>query len=306
MRVNNLYADEKTNRIIAFFQEIPFKKIFSAIRQAPTFPTISIFIFIICGVFGKLIAPHDPTGTSFRLALTPPCWMDGGLWAYPLGTDHLGRDILSRIIVGAGASLEVGIMVVFFSGLLGATAAILGGYLGGKIDLLTMRLVDMVLSMPILVLAVSLAAVLGASKYNLIIILAFISWAWYARVLRSEVLKLKEGDFIRLAIVAGCSKTRIMLRHIFPNIVNSLVVLATLSLGVVIIAEASLSFLGLGIPPPDPAWGSMINEGRNYIGQAWWLSLWPGIAILLVVLSFNLLGDWFRVRLDPKFRQTRL
>ncbi len=298
-------VDEK-NRDMSIFQKIPFKKIFSNIGQAPKFPTITIIIFIICGIFGKLIAPHDPTATSFRLALTPPGWAEGGLWSYPLGTDHLGRDILSRIIVGAGASLEVGIMVVVFSGLLGAILAILGGYLGGKTDMLISRLVDMVLSMPFLILAVTLAAIMGASKYNLIIILAGVSWAWYSRVLRSEVLKIKEGDFIRLAVVAGCSKNRIMLRHIFPNIVNSLVVLATLSLGVVIIAEASLSFLGLGIPPPDPAWGSMINEGRNYIGQAWWVSLWPGIAILLVVLSFNLLGDWFRVRLDPKFRQTRL
>lgn len=298
-------SEDEKNRVSSIVQKIPFKKVFSDLRQAPRFPVITIFIFIIFGVFGKLIAPHDPTATSFRLALTPPAWMNGGLWSYPLGTDHLGRDILSRIIVGAGASLEVGIMVVAFSGLLGATLAILGGYLGGKADMLIMRLVDMVLSMPFLILAVTLSAIMGASKYNLIIILAGVSWAWYSRVLRSEVLKLKEGDFIRLAIVAGCSKYRIMLRHIFPNIVNSLVVLATLSLGVVIIAEASLSFLGLGIPP-DPAWGSMINEGRNYIGQAWWVSLWPGLAILLVVLSFNLLGDWFRVRLDPKFRQTRL
>jgi peptide/nickel transport system permease protein len=161
----------------------------------------------------------------------------------------------------------------------------------------------MLLSMPFLVLAVVLAAILGASKYNIIIIISLLAWAWYARVLRAEVLRLKEGDFIRLAVVAGSSKIRIMVHHILPNIVNSLVVLATLNLGVVIIAEASLSFLGLGIPPPDPAWGSMIAEGRNYIGQAWWICVWPGVAILLTVLSFNLLGDWLRVRLDPKFRQ---
>ena len=194
-------------------------------------------------------------------------------------------------------------MVVVFAGFVGSLVATLGGYLGGKVDTVVMRFVDMVLSFPFLVLAVTLAAILGASKYNLIIILAGVAWAWYARVLRAEVLRLKEGDFIHLAVVGGCSKARIMVRHIFPNIVNSLVVLMTLNLGVVIIAEASLSFLGLGVPPPDPAWGSMISEGRNYIGQAWWLCVWPGVAILLTVLSFNLLGDWLRVRLDPKFRQ---
>ncbi|MFC1886384.1 ABC transporter permease [Thermodesulfobacteriota bacterium] len=286
-----------------FVKWVRIKKFFSAVLQAPKFPLIVLLFFLLCGLFGPLIAPHNPTKTSFRYALTPPFWMEGGKQTFLLGTDQLGRDILSRIIIGAGVSLEVGIMVIVFAGLTGSLVATLGGYLGGKVDTLVMRLVDMVLSMPFLILAVTLAAILGASKYNLIIILAGVAWAWYARVLRAEVLKVKEGDFIRLATIAGCSKARIMLRHIFPNIVNSLVVLATLNLGVVIIAEASLSFLGLGIPPPDPAWGSMIAEGRNYINQAWWLCVWPGTAILLVVLSFNLLGDWLRVRLDPKFRQ---
>ncbi|MBW2061703.1 MAG: ABC transporter permease [Deltaproteobacteria bacterium] len=286
-----------------------FKKIFSGLREAPKFPTVVLTIFLFCGVFGNhaifgtLILPHDPNKTSFMDALTPPFWIEGGSTKYILGADQLGRDLLSRIIAGAGVSLQVGIAVVFFAGLIGSLVAIVAGYMGGRTDTILMRLLDMVLSLPFLVLAVTLAAIVGASKYNLIFIISALAWAWYARVLRSEVLRLKEGDFIRLAIVAGCSKPRIMIRHIFPNIVNSLVVLATLNLGVVIIAEASLSFLGLGVPPPDPAWGSMISEGRNYIGQAWWLCVWPGIAILLTVLSFNLLGDWLRVRLDPKFRQ---
>jgi len=230
--------------------------------------------------------------------------MKGGTVKYVFGTDHLGRDMLSRIIVGASVSLQVGIMVVILCGLTGAVMGILAGYFGGVLDAFVMRLVDMILSLPFLVLAITLAAILGASKYNLIIILALIGWSWYARILRADVLSLKEADFVRLAIVGGCSKVRIMFRHIFPNVVNSLVILATLNLGVVIIAEASLGFLGLGVPPPDPTWGSMVADGRNYINQAWWLCTFPGLAILFVVLSFNLLGDYLRVRLDPKFRQT--
>lgn len=272
-------------------------------KEAPKIPTLILLVFVFCGIFGTYIAPHDPVKTSFMEALTPPFWAEEGSMKYLLGTDHLGRDVLSRIIMGAGVSLQVGLMVVFVAGLVGAVLGILAGYYGGIIDVVIMRIVDMVLSMPFLVLAVTLSAILGASKYNMIVILAFVAWAWYSRVIRAEVLTLKEADFVRLAQVAGCSGTRIMVRHIFPNVVNSLVVLATLNLGVVIIAEASLSFLGLGVPPPDPAWGSMISEGRNYIMQAWWLSVWPGVAILLTVLSFNLLGDWLRVRLDPKFKQ---
>jgi peptide/nickel transport system permease protein len=152
-------------------------------------------------------------------------------------------------------------------------------------------------------IAIVLAAVLGPSKNNIILILAIVGWAGYARILRGEVLRIKEGDFVLLAVTSGCSKTRIMLQHIFPNVVNTLIVLVTLRLGIVIIAESSLSFLGVGVPPPNPAWGLMIAEGRSYISSAWWLCIWPGLAILFVVLSFNLMGDWLRVRLDPKFRQ---
>ncbi|MCP4752697.1 MAG: ABC transporter permease [Proteobacteria bacterium] len=279
-------------------------KIRSEIRHIPNAPVLIIAVFLLCGILGPAIAPHDPNLASFGDSLAPPFFMEGGSSKYILGTDHLGRDILSRIIVGARISLEVGIMVVLMAGLIGSMVAILAGYLGGMVDSFMMRLVDMVISLPFLVLTVALVGILGASKYNLIIILACVGWAWYARVLRAEVLRLKEGDFIKLAVVGGCSNTRIMVRHIFPNIVNSLVILSTLNLGVVIIAEASLSYLGLGVPPPDPSWGKMVADGRNYIGQAWWLCTFPGLVILLVVLSFNVLGDWLRVRLDPKFRQT--
>lgn len=276
-------------------------------KRIPKIPVLILIIFVIFGAFGGWINGNilhqDPLKTSFAEALTPPFFIEGGSAKHLLGTDQLGRDILSRIIAGASISLQVGISVVIVAGIIGSLVAMLAGYTGGLMDLLLMRLVDFVMSLPFLIVAVTLAAILGASKFNIIIIICAVAWAWYARVLRADVLRIKESDFIKLAIVAGCSRMRIMIRHIFPNIVNSLVVLATLNLGVVIIAEASLSFLGLGVPPPDPTWGSMVAEGRDYIGLAWWMCFWPGIAILFVVLSFNLLGDWLRVRLDPKFRQ---
>jgi peptide/nickel transport system permease protein len=166
-----------------------------------------------------------------------------------------------------------------------------------------MRTTDVLLSMPYLMIAIVIAAVLEPSKYNIILILTIMGWARYARVLRGEVLRYKDRDFVALAVVAGCSKTRIMFRHIYPNIVNTLIVLATLQIGIVIITESSLSYLGVGVPPPDPSWGMMVAEGKNYISNAWWLTTWPGICILLVVLSCNMVGDWLRVRLDPKYRQ---
>ena len=294
---------EISTESISFAKRFDWRKITSVVRDAPTIPVIILAVFFVFGVFGRFIVPYKPNKTSFAEALTAPWGFEGGSSKHLLGTDQLGRDILSRIIIGASISLQVGIITVVVAGVIGSTVACFSGYMGGKWDLILMRLLDMVMSMPFLVVAIALAAILGASKWNLIIILCLVAWAWYARVLRAEVLKIKENDFIRLAVVAGVSKPRIMLRHIFPNIVNTLVVLATLNLGNVIIFEASLSFLGLGVPPPDPTWGGMVSEGRDYINQAWWLCTFPGIAILLVVLSFNLLGDWLRVRLDPKLRQ---
>jgi peptide/nickel transport system permease protein len=262
-----------------------------------------LLTFIIVGIFGATFAPHDANEANFEEVLRPPFWQEGGKLSYPLGTDNLGRDILSRILVGTRITLEVGFLVVIFAGIVGSTIALLSGYLGGWVDTLLMRFTDIMMSMPYLMIAIVLAAVLGPSKGNIILILTATGWAGYARVLRGEVLRIKQGEFVSLAVIAGCSKMSIMLRHIFPNMVNTLVVLSTLQLGVVIIAEASLSFLGVGVPPPNPAWGSMIAEGRSYISSAWWVSTWPGLAVLVVVLTCNLFGDWLRVRLDPKFRQ---
>jgi len=275
----------------------------SALRGVPIFPAAILALFIFFGLFGRLIVTYDPNVGALRDSLTPPFWQAGGSTKHLLGTDPLGRDMLSRIVVGASTSLQVGFFVVIICGFIGSVFALLSGYLGGWVDIVIMRLTDIVMSMPFLIVALNVAAIVGPGKYNLILILGLMGWAGYARILRGEVLRLKESYFVRLAIVAGCSKPRIMVRHIFPNIANTLVILATLNLGVIIIAEASLSFLGLGIPPPTPAWGSMISDGRSYLGLAWWVSTFPGIALFLVVLSSNLLGDWLRVRLDPKFRQ---
>jgi peptide/nickel transport system permease protein len=273
------------------------------LKGIPWTPVIILSLFLFCGIFGSFITPYDPLKTDLRAVKKPPFFQQTGDVKYLLGTDNIGRDILSRIIMGAGISLQVGFAVVVFAGALGALVALLSAYLGGWVDTILMRITDMFLSMPFLIIAIALAAVLGPSKNNVILIMGILGWAGYARVLRGEVLRIKSADFIKLALVARAGKTRVMFQHIFPNIVNTLVVLATLQLGNVIIMESSLSFLGLGVPPPEPAWGSMVADGRVIMSTAWWVSTWPGIAIMMVVLSSNLLGDWLRLRLDPKFRQ---
>ena len=227
----------------------------------------------------------------------------GGQGQYLLGTDKVGRDILSRIIYGSRISVIVAGIAIFISGAIGATLGITAGYFGGWVDSLLMRLVDISLSIPIILMALVLVTALGASYQTIVIVLVIFLWAQYARQARGETLTVRVQDFIARAKVAGASDARIMLRHVFPNVFNSLVVLATLQVGFVIILEASLSFLGAGIPRPNPAWGLMVSDGRELIISSWWVSLFPGLAILLVVMAMNLLGDWLRDKLDPKQRQ---
>lgn len=215
----------------------------------------------------------------------------------------LGRDMLSRIMAGARVSFIVAMLTLFFGGLTGTTLGIISGYYGGKVDAILMRTADATLAFPIILLAMLLAIILGPSIQNVVISLGLVLWARYARVIRGEVLSLKERDFIALAKVAGASGPRIMFLHIFPNIRNTLLIMLTLQVGWVIIVEASLSFLGAGIPGPSPVWGSMISKGREYISTAWWIPFFPGLAVALVCLSFNMVGDWLREVLDPKSRQ---
>ncbi len=227
---------------------------------------------------------------------------EGGSMDYPLGTDKQGRDILSRIMHGARVSLMVSCLAILLGGGLGTLLGMLAAYRGGKTDAVIMRVVDIKLAFPTILLALVLVAAIGAGFATVIVVIAVLLWARYARVVRGEALAIKQQDFIDRARVSGASNARIMMRHIFPNLVNTVVVLATLEVGHVIILESTLSFLGAGIPAPTPAWGVMVADGRDLITTAWWIFLFPCLAIVLTVLSMNLLGDWLRDRLDPKLR----
>jgi peptide/nickel transport system permease protein len=229
-------------------------------------------------------------------------WAQGGSIEHPLGTDKVGRDILSRIIYGARVSLTVSIIAILVSGFIGASLGLIAGYFGGKIDSLIMRTVDISLGLPVILMALVFVAALGPSFATVITVTTVLLWSRYARLVRGETLRIKALDFIARARVAGASHFRIMFRYIFPNVVNSLLVLATLNVGSIILLESSLSFLGAGIPRPTPAWGLMVADGRELIVTAWWIAMFPGIAIMLTVLSLNLLGDWLRDHLDPKLK----
>lgn len=261
-----------------------------------------ILALILIAIFAPFIAPHDPTAGSLGNRLKPPFWQERGSQDHILGTDLLGRDILSRMIYGARTSLTVSLITIIIAGVIGALLGIVSGYLGGWVDILIMRAVDVAFSFPVILLALLFAVILGPSFMSIVFIISFTLWAQYARMARGDTLRLKEMEFVALAQIAGCSKLSIILRHLLPNAANPLIILATLQVGVVIMLESSLSFLGVGIPPPTPAWGAMIAEGRSYIVSAWWISLIPGVAILLTVLSFNLMGDALTEILDPTQR----
>ena len=271
------------------------------------FPAIPIAILagvVFVAIFANALAPYDPEVGTLGDRFRPPVWQTGGSDAHLLGTDHLGRDVLSRLMFGARVSIIVGFAAVIIAGVVGTFLGILSGYLGGWVDQVVMRITDTWLALPAVTFAIFLAAILGPSISNIIIILSVVYWTRYARVIRGEVLSLRERDYVRLAIVAGCSKWTIMRRHILPNVINSAIVLATLQLGVVIIAEATLSFLGVGVPPPKPAWGLMLADGKKgLMAGYWWLTVLPGCCIMLMVLAANLIGDWLRVKFDPQLRQ---
>ena len=272
-------------------------------RNVPWTSLAIIVTMLFVAVFAPVLAPHSPIDQTLADKLIPPFWEEGGTAKYLLGTDAFGRDVLSRLLYGARVSMIVSAAALLLGGGVGLVIGIVSGYVGGRLDNLLMRIVDAALAFPAILFALLLAVTMGQGLRTIIIAISLLLWARFARVVRGEVLAVKQRDFIALARVHGCSPVRIMVTHILPNVMNTFMVLLTLYVGVVIVTEASLSFLGAGVPPPTPSWGLMAAEGRGKIATAWWISLLPGIAITLVVLAFNLFGDWLRDRLDPKLRQ---
>ena len=263
---------------------------------------VLVVLLVIPGLSADWLAPHDPIRGSIPDRLKPPVFF-GGTWEFALGTDRLGRDILSRIMHGAKVSLSISVVGILAGGVLGTALGLIAGYFRGLADAIIMRLVDISMALPSILLALVLAVTAGPSFRTIIAVVTFVLWALYARQVRGEVLSIRERDFVARARVAGASDFRIIVRHILPNAANTIIVLATLQVGSVILLEAGLSFLGVGIPRPTPAWGLMVADGRQLIVSAWWIAFFPGLAITLTVFALNLLGDWMRDRLDPRLKE---
>lgn len=280
-----------------------FRRIRRFFRVVPVASVAVLGLVVLCAVFAPFIAPHDPTKQDLLRAVQPPAWEDGGQMTHLLGTDQLGRDMLSRIIYGARLSLELSIIAVALGGIAGTALGLLAGYRGGVIELIIMRFVDLWIAMPSILIGMIWSATFGAGFQTILVVLVLTGWIQYTRVIRGEVLSLRERDYVALAKVAGQGSFAIMRKHLLPNLSGTLVVLATLDFARVILFEAALSFLGIGVQPPTSSWGLMLSDGRELLSVASWLTLYPGLAILVTVLSINLLGDRLRDHFDPHLRQ---
>ena len=270
--------------------------------RLPWIPIAVLLVLVVAAVFAPLLAPHDPEQLNKRDREVPPFETSQFL----LGTDKSGKDILSRLIYGARTSVFISLVALGTGAVIGSAIGVVSGYFGGRTDIILMRLVDAVLGFPTVLLALIIVAIAGGAGIgNVIFAVAATVWARFARQARGEVLSIKERDFVTLAIVAGVSAPVIMWRHIFPNVINTILIVISLLVGQTILLEASLSFLGVGVPPGDPAWGIMVSEGRDQIFEIWWLALFPGLAITIVVMAMNFFGDWLRDTLDPRLRRTR-
>jgi peptide/nickel transport system permease protein len=271
-------------------------------RRTALFGMIVVAAVILAAVFAPLVSPFDPLAQDIGQRLKEPGWQDAGGRVHLLGTDHLGRDILSRIIHGSRIALLVGLSAVAISGVLGMAIGLVAGYFRGKVDDVLMRLADVQLAFPFILLAIAVIGVLGPNLRNIIIVIGVSSWVVYARVVRGEVLSIREREFVQAAIALGSRDGRILIRHVLPNAFTPWLVVATLDMARVIVIESALSFLGLGVQPPTPTWGGMLADGRVYLSTAWWLATFPGLAILITVLGINLFGDGLRDTLDPRLK----
>jgi len=285
---------------------IPLRRLAAAFPRLPKLSAAVVLAVVLTAAGASLLTGRvlpEANQIDLRFRYAPPWPMAGSSPAHLLGTDRLGRDLLSRMLVGVQNSLSVALMAIVFAAAVGTCLGLIAGYLGGWVDSLIMRCVDIMMSFPAILVALVFVVTIGASFGMVVATLALLLWAQYARLVRGQVLSVKERDFVALAHVAGASTRRILVVHILPNLVNSVVVLATLQIGWGIVVESALSFLGAGVPPPAPTWGNLVAEGRDVLDQAWWIAVCPGLAIMLVVLAFNLCGDWVRDAIDPKLRQ---
>ena len=295
------------------------RRVLRVLRELPAVPSLILALLLFVAVFAPVLAPHSPldpvkptdeqclarfgTADCPYVDSLPPFWSDGGSIATPLGTDFLGRDVLSRLMYGARISLVVGLVGTVVAGAIGTLLGILAGYMGRWWEQIIMRVTDAWLTLPSLVFAILLSSIRGPGIWNVVVILALVFWSRYSRAVRGEVLALRERDFVRLAEINGIGKIRIIFRHLLPNVMNTVMVLFSLQVGVAVIIEASLSFLGVGVPPPEPSWGLMMAQERDALMEGrWWPAFFPGLCITMLVLSANMFGDWLRVRLDPQLR----
>ena len=260
-------------------------------------------VVIVAALAAPLLATTDPIDQDLTVVLKPPFWLADGSLRYPLGTDHLGRDVYSRLVYGAQISLTISVLAALLGALVGVAAGLCAGYLGGRVDAIIMRIVDLNLAFPLILLALAVVALLGASLRNLVIVMSITTWMIYARVVRGLSLSLREQEFVQAVRALGANDLRIIARHVLPNVLAPIMVIWTLEVARVILMESALSFLGLGVPPPTPTWGRMLAEGRDYLTVAGWISIFPGIAIMVTVLGINFLGDGLRDLLDPRLRQ---
>jgi ABC-type dipeptide/oligopeptide/nickel transport system permease subunit len=260
---------------------------------------------IVCAVFAPQLAPHDPLTGDLSARLRPPTWIERGSRDHPLGTDHLGRDILSRVIYGARVSLLVGLVSSLIGGTIGVALGVVSGYFRGRVDTVIAKLIDIQLAFPFILFAITVIAVLGPSLRNLLVILAVSGWVTYARVVRGQTMSLREHDFIQAARSLGAPAWRILARHVVPNVLPYALVIMTTEIGRLIVLESTLSFLGLGVPPPTPSWGLALADGKDYLVSGWWLATFPGLAIMLLVLCMNIMGDGARDLLEPRLRGRR-